>query len=109
MLVLNSLLLQASPSGGVGNIVMIVLMIAVFYFFMIRPQQQKQKKQIEFTSNLKRGSNVVTSGGICGTVLEITPVHVTIEVDKGVKLKMLKSSISLDNTEAIASTEKATV
>jgi len=92
------ILLQAAPQGGIGgglpNIMLIVGMIVVFYFFMIRPQQKKQKEAKKFRENLKKGDNVITAGGILGKIVAVEGDTVQIEVDRGMKLKMQKSSIS---------------
>ena len=77
-----------------GNLVMLGAVFIVFYFFMIRPQQKKQKELKAFRENLQKGSEVVTSGGIFGKVFEINDDNITLEIDRGVKIKVLKSSIS---------------
>ena len=77
-----------------GNLVMLGAVFIVFYFFMIRPQQKKQKELKAFRENLQKGSEVVTSGGIFGKVFEINDDSITLEIDRGVKIKVLKSSIS---------------
>ena len=68
----------------------------VFYFFMIRPQQKKQKEQKKFIEEIKRGDQVITVGGIHGKVLSVEDDTLMLEVVKGVKMKVQKSSISLD-------------
>jgi preprotein translocase subunit YajC len=68
--------------------------IGVFYFFMIRPQQKKQKDQKAFLSALKKGDEVVTIGGLHATVVSVYESTVTVEVEKGIKLKFDKSAIS---------------
>ena len=70
---MNSLtiLLQAAGGGGMQMIIMMVVIFAIMYFFMIRPQQKKQKEINQFRNTLEVGSNVVTAGGIYGTVRSI--------------------------------------
>ncbi|MEN7547721.1 preprotein translocase subunit YajC [Rapidithrix thailandica] len=97
----NTILLQA-PSGGAPsymNIIFIVGLIVIFYFFMIRPQQSKQKKQKQFSEALKKGDTVVTIGGIHGKIIAMEGNTLQLEVDKGVKIKVDRASISLENTE----------
>jgi preprotein translocase subunit YajC len=93
--------LQAGLSPQVVNIIFIVGLIAIFYFFMIRPQQQKQKKQKNFSENLKKGDTVVTVGGIHGKISAIEGDSVLLEVDRGVKIRLEKSYISAENTNLI--------
>lgn len=68
----------------------------VFYFFMIRPQQKKQKDQRTFSDSLKKGDEVVTIGGMHGRIMEVDKDTVTLEVDRGMKLRFDKSAISLE-------------
>ncbi len=68
----------------------------VFYFFMIRPQQKRQKEQKKFISEVGKGDQVVTVGGIHGKVLSVEDDKVVLEVDRGVKLVVNKSSLSLE-------------
>ncbi|RDB04965.1 preprotein translocase subunit YajC [Runella aurantiaca] len=94
---LNSIFLQA---GGQSSMIYQLLLwagiIGVFYFFMIRPQQKKQKDQKKFLEELKKGDEVVTIGGLHGTVVSVYETTVTLEVDgsKGTKMKFEKSSVS---------------
>jgi len=55
-------------SSGIGQFIPLILIFVIFYFFLIRPQQKKAKEHKLMTQNLKRGDQVVTSGGIIGTV-----------------------------------------
>ena len=94
---------QAAPSAGAGAggmWIMILLLFGVMYFFMIRPQRKQQKELEAFRSSLKKGDKVITTGGIYGTVDEITDKTVLIKVDGDVKLRMDKNSIVKDYTNA---------
>jgi preprotein translocase subunit YajC len=74
-------LLQATQGdGGMGMILMLVAMFAIMYFFMIRPQQKKQKEIQKFQNQLTEGTQVVTGGGIYGTVKSIDLTKNTVEV-----------------------------
>lgn len=98
---LIQILLQASePQGsGYSQILFFIAIALIFYFFMIRPQQKKQKEQKKFLEEIKKGDQVVTIGGIHGKILNIDDNMVILEVDKGVKLKLERSSISLEATK----------
>lgn len=92
-----SLLAQAAAGGSqamIYQVIMWVGIIGVFYFFMIRPQQKKQKEQKELLTNLKKGDQVVTIGGIHARIYTVEEATVTLELDKGVKLTVDKSAIS---------------
>ena len=99
---LKSILLQADPGGGgLSSLILFGGIAIVFYFFMIRPQQKKQKEQKKFIDDITRGANVVTIGGIHGKVLSTDDTTVMLEVDKGVKMKINKSAISLDSSKLV--------
>lgn len=89
-------LLEAAPGSTdmMPTIVMLIIMFAIIYFFMIRPQNKKQKKIQEFRNGLKNGQEVVTIGGLHGTIKDIADNGiVTLEVATGVKMKFEKSAI----------------
>lgn len=91
-------LLQAAPAqqgSGWSMIIMLVVMFAIMYFFMIRPQQKKQKEAQNFRNSLTVGQEVITIGGIYGTVrnVELNGV-VTLEVASGVKIRVHKDGIN---------------
>ncbi|MBC7384791.1 MAG: preprotein translocase subunit YajC [Cryobacterium sp.] len=71
-----------------------VAMFAIMYFLMIRPQQKRMKAQQAMLSQLKDGDEVLTASGILGRVKGMTDVLVTIEIDRDVSMKVLKSQVS---------------
>lgn len=91
---------QGAAGGGWTMWAMLILIFVVMYFFMIRPQRKQQKELEAFRSSLKKGDKVVTTGGIYGTVDEITDRTVLIKVDGDVKLRVDKNSIVKDYTSA---------
>lgn len=94
---MNTILLQAQGQGGVmGMIIMLVVLFAIMYFFMIRPQNKKQKEIQKFRNELTVGQEVVTIGGVYGTIKSIDEVAntVTLEVATGVKIIFAKEAIN---------------
>ena len=85
---------------------MLALMFLVMWLFMIRPQRQQQKKLEKFRSELKKGDKVVTAGGIYGVVADVDERTVLIKVDGEIKLRVDKSSIQKDMSDAPAQPEK---
>lgn len=69
------------------------LIFLVFYFVMWRPQAKRQQEHQTYLNALKSGDEVVTAGGILGTIKAVDESVVTIEVGKGTKIKVLKSQI----------------
>ena len=74
--------------------IIVIVWIAVFYFLIIRPNKKKQKQQQDMYSALKEGTEVVTIGGIKGTIAYVGEEYVEVRVDKGVKLTFRKSAIA---------------
>ena len=98
-----ALLLQAGGGSAMtGNLVLIGGIIVIFYFFMIRPQQKKQKDQKKFLDEIKKGDMAVTMGGIHGKIAAIEDDTVFLDIDKGTKIKIEKSSISLEASKKYA-------
>ena len=89
------LLQAAQGDGGMGMILMLVAMFAIMYFFMIRPQQKKQKEIQKFRNSIERGQEVVTAGGLYGTVRDIDDVKnvLIIEVANGVRVRVDRNSV----------------
>ena len=72
---------QAAQGGsGMSMIIMMVAIFAIMWFFMIRPQQKRQKEIQKFQNELTEGQQVVTGGGIYGTVKSIDLTKNTVEV-----------------------------
>jgi len=87
-------------AGGLAGILPIILIIGVFYFLLIRPQTKKAKEHQEFVNNLKKGDNVVTSGGIHGKVTGMTDTVVTMEIADNVRIKINRQSVLASATDA---------
>ena len=94
-------LLQAGGGSDITSFLPIIAMVAIFYFFFIRPQQRKQKETKKYLEEIKKSDMVVTVGGIHGKVMEISDSTVLIDVDRGTKLLVEKSSISLEASKRI--------
>ena len=98
------ILLQAPPQGGgTFQLVMLGGIILVFWFFMIRPQAKKAKEQKKFIDTMQKGDKVVTIAGIHGTINKVNEDNtVQLEVNPGSYLKIERSSISLEWTQALS-------
>ena len=79
--------------SGIGQFIPLILIFVIFYFFLIRPQQKKVKEHKLMVENLKRGDQVVTSGGIIGKVERIIDNDkAEIEISDNVKVEVMKST-----------------
>jgi preprotein translocase subunit YajC len=79
--------------GSLTTFAPLVLMFVVMYFLMIRPQQKRQKEQRAMMDALGKGDEVITSGGVLGTVTSVKEGYVTIEVASG-SMVVQKSAIT---------------
>jgi preprotein translocase subunit YajC len=99
---LNYIVLMAQANAPAWQqFLPIVLIVVVFYFFMIRPQMKKQKDQNKFKEGIKKGDRIITIGGIHGKIAEISERTFIIEVENGVRLKIEKSAVSMENSIAL--------
>jgi len=76
------------------GIVYIVGLFALLWFLMIRPQQQRQKKHQEMVRNLGINDNIVTAGGIYGTIVKVKEDSFVIRVADNVRIEILKHAVS---------------
>jgi preprotein translocase subunit YajC len=84
-----------SPFGGSLNMLFLVgIFFLIFYFMIMRPQQQQQRKHKSFIDGLKKGDEVVTSGGMVGRVAAVQGDVLSVEIAPNVKVRILKSQVS---------------
>ena len=80
-------------SSGIGQFIPLILIFVIFYFFLIRPQQKKAKDHKLMVGNLKRGDQVVTSGGIVGTVERVMDNdRAEVIIGDDTKIEIIKST-----------------
>lgn len=84
----------AAGPGGLGAFLPLILIFVVFYFLLIRPQQKKAKEHQTYLSNLKKGDQVVTNGGIHGEITGLTEKVVTLEIAENVRIKVSRQYIA---------------
>ena len=77
------------------NFLILGVLFFIFYFILIRPQQKRVKLHQAMIKSLQKGSKVITSGGIIGTIIKLEGDDVAvIEIAQGVRVRVAKSSIS---------------
>lgn len=72
----------------------IILIFVVFYFLLIRPQKKAQEEHKKMIASLKKNDEVITTGGIHGTIANVKDATLTLKVDDNVKIEVQKSSIT---------------
>ena len=86
-----------APDGGGGGLNFLLLMVALFllmYAIIIRPQQRQQKEHKKMVASIKKGDQVVTSGGIHGRVTGVADDLLTVEIAERVRVKLDRGSVS---------------
>ena len=98
---ISSAFAQTAPAAAAGGdlqstlmgMLPLVLMFVVLYFVMIRPQMKKQKEHRSMIDALAKGDEVVTSGGVLGTIGKIGDNYVGLEVSQGVEIQIQRSAV----------------
>ena len=83
----------APQGGGMGMLLFPIILIGVMYFLMIRPQMKRAKEHKGMLDKLSKGDEVITSGGIAGTVTDIGDNFVTVEIADNVRVRVQKGAI----------------
>ncbi|MCM2335167.1 MAG: preprotein translocase subunit YajC [Pseudomonas sp.] len=84
----------AAPQGGFGmSLLFPILLIGIMYFLMIRPQMKRAKEHRAMLEKLAKGDEVLTNGGIAGTVTEIGENFITVEIADNVRIRVQKGAI----------------
>ena len=71
----------------------LILLFGLMWVLLIRPQQRRVRQHQQVVASLVEGDEVVTTGGLIGTVDEINEEVLTVEVAPGVQIKMLRSAV----------------
>ncbi len=98
-----TVLLQAAQQSSLTMWIMLGAMFLIIYFFMIRPQQKKQKEITNFRKTLQVNQEVVTAGGIYGTIKHIADNVIELQIANGVKI-----NIDINSIYALPQAPKAT-
>ena len=80
--------------SGFAQFIPLILIFVIFYFFLIRPQQKKVKEHKVMVQNLKRGDEVITSGGIIGKVERVfDDDRLEVNISDGVNVQVVKNTV----------------
>ncbi|MCA1714797.1 MAG: preprotein translocase subunit YajC [Gammaproteobacteria bacterium] len=80
--------------GGMGGLLFPIVLIGIMYFLMIRPQMKRAKEHRAMLEKLARGDEVITNGGIAGTVTEIGDSFISVEIADSVRIRVQKAAIA---------------
>ena len=101
----ESVAMAQSAGGGIASnpffqFIPFILIFVVFYFLLIRPQQKKQQQHQKMLDNLKKGDEVVTTGGMYGTIYKLGDDWLTLEVSEKVRIKLERSQVARLTSDA---------
>ncbi|MEX2422332.1 MAG: preprotein translocase subunit YajC [Actinomycetota bacterium] len=87
---------DAQAGSSIVGLALPLLMIVGFYFLLIRPQRSRQRAQKAVLESLEVGDEVMTSGGIFGTIVEIDEDEgvLTVEISPGTRVRMVRAGIA---------------
>lgn len=100
----NSLLAMSPPTakggkpaqgGGFGSLIILFLpLLLIWYFLLIRPQQKKEKQKQKMLTELKKGEQVMTIGGVFGQIVQVKDNRITLKISDKTNIEVSKSAIS---------------
>ncbi len=80
---------------GIAQFIPLILIFVIFYFFLIRPQQKRVKDHKAMVESLKRGDEIITSGGIIGTVERVMEDdRIEVNLSENVKVQIIRSTVT---------------
>ncbi len=89
------LLQQPAPTNSLLSFLPLIVIVAIFYFLVFMPMQRQKKQQAQMLSSLEAGNEVLTSGGIVGTIVSLSPETLVLRVKPdNVKLQVARSAVS---------------
>jgi preprotein translocase subunit YajC len=87
---------EGGQGGSLVSLALPLLLLVGFYFLLIRPQRNRQRAQQALLASLEVGDEIVTTGGIFGSIVEIDEDEgvVTVEIAPGTRVRMLRQGIA---------------
>ena len=80
---------------GIAQFIPLILIFVIFYFFLIRPQQKRAKDHKAMVASLKRGDEIITSGGMIGTIERVMEDdRIEVIIGENVKVQIIRSTIT---------------
>ena len=84
----------APQTDGTFSLIMIAAIFVLFYFMLIRPQNKKAKEHRNLIGQLKKGDEVITTGGILAKVVSLDEQYIKVSLAEGVEVNMQKGAVS---------------
>ena len=84
----------AAQADPLTSLLPLILIFIIFYFLLIRPQAKRQKEHQKMVSELEKGDEVVTNGGVIGSITELGEQFVSVEISDGVVVKVQRHAVA---------------
>lgn len=85
---------DAAPTGGLMSFLPLIIIFIIFYFLLIRPQMKRAKEHKQLVSQLSKGDEIVTNGGLLGRITDVGESFVTVELADNVTIKLQKHAVA---------------
>lgn len=85
---------QTGPLDAIMSFAPLIILVFIFYIFLFRPQQKKRTETENMIKDLKEGDNIMTTGGIYGTVVKVKEDTLTVQIAENVKIKLHRNYVS---------------
>jgi preprotein translocase subunit YajC len=90
----NAYAQDAATQGGLMSFLPLIVIFAVFYFMLIRPQMKRSKEHKQMVSQLSKGDEVITNGGLLGKITDVSESFVTLELTDTVQIKLQRQAVA---------------
>lgn len=84
----------ASQANPWGSVLMLLGFVVIFYFLLWRPQSKRAKEHRDLVGGLNKGDEVITSGGVFGTIIRVDESFIHLRIAEGVDIKVQKSAVT---------------
>lgn len=92
--------------GGASSLIFLVLLVGIFYFMLIRPQKRRVDQHRTLIESLGLGDEIVTIGGIFGTIKNIHDEDIELEIASGTVIRIVKTAVARQVTDDVDEVEE---
>ncbi|MFA6350258.1 MAG: preprotein translocase subunit YajC [Candidatus Omnitrophota bacterium] len=93
--------MQPTPTASpIFQLVPLLFIFVIFYFLLIRPQKQKEREHVKMLKALNKNDEIVTTGGIHGTIVNVKDRSLVIRIDENVKMEIEKNCVAFVKKQA---------
>jgi preprotein translocase subunit YajC len=90
----NAYAQDAAATGGLMSFLPLIVIFAVFYFMLIRPQMKRSKEHKQLVTQLSKGDEVITNGGLLGRITDVSESFVTLELADNLQIKLQRQAVA---------------